>query len=104
MFEKFILVDIVVLIQEFFIYLEYLNIQTDKLSIITIIITYIMVIYRCCVISKYSFQVKKSFWNIHNDLSLIALGTLGTLGTAVYFRKEDDFGPNKGKIAPSYFY
>ena len=57
-----------------------------------------------CVISKYSFQVKKSFWNIHNDLSLIALGTLATLGTAVYFRKEDDFGPIKGKIAHSYFY
>ena len=83
--------------------MEYLNIQTDKLSIITIIITSIMVISRC-VISKYSFQVKKSFWNIHNDLSLMALGTLGTLGTAVYFRKEDDFGPNKGKIAHSYFY
>ena len=63
-----------------------------------------MIMSRCCVISKYLFQVKKSFWNIHNDLSLIALGSLGTLGTAVYFRKEDDFGPNKGKIAPSYFY
>ena len=32
--------------------------------------------HRCCIISKYSFQVEKSFWNIHNDLSLSAPGTL----------------------------
>ena len=45
--------------------------------------------------------MKESFWNIHNDLSLIAVVLQFS---AVYFRKEDDFGPNKGKIAHSYFY
>ena len=45
--------------------------------------------------------MKESFWNIHNDLSLVAVGTLVF---SSLFQEGDDFGPNKGKIAHSYFY